>query len=166
VSAPEIIVDPNVWVSALISPGGTTAGVLRAVLSDEVTAIVTPHLLEELSGVLERDKFRRWVSLADARAFVAALSDKADLRADTGKSRRSARDPDDDYLVALADRNSVQIGISALPAALQTPLDPRACSRRGRCADPVQLTNNCELYRRVRGSLAGKHSCPARAQSY
>jgi hypothetical protein len=54
------------------------------VLSDEVAAIVTPHLLQELSGVLERDKFRRWVSLADARAFVAALSDKADLRADAG----------------------------------------------------------------------------------
>lgn len=86
---PEIIVDPNVWVSALISPGGTTAGVLRAVVSDEVTAIVTPHLLEELSAVLERDKFRRWVSLADARAFVAALSDKADLRPDAGKPRHS-----------------------------------------------------------------------------
>jgi putative PIN family toxin of toxin-antitoxin system len=100
VPPPEIIVDPNVWVSALISPGGTTAGVLRAVLSDEVTAIVTPHLLEELSAVLERDKFRRWVSLAEARAFVAALSDKADLRPDAGKPRRSARDPDDDYLVA------------------------------------------------------------------
>lgn len=99
----QVIVDANAWVSALISPGGTTAGVLRAVLSDEVTAIVTPHLLEELSAVLERDKFRRWVSLADARAFVAALSDKADLRPDAGKPRRSARDPDDDYLVALAE---------------------------------------------------------------
>jgi predicted nucleic acid-binding protein len=50
VPPPEIIVDPNLWVSALISPGSTTAGVLRAVLSDEVTAIVTPHLLEELSA--------------------------------------------------------------------------------------------------------------------
>lgn len=92
----------------MISPGGTTAGVLRAVLSDEVTAIVTPHLLEELSAVLERDKFRRWVSLADARAYVAALSDKADLRPDAGKPRRAARDPDD-YLVALAEETGAVI---------------------------------------------------------
>jgi putative PIN family toxin of toxin-antitoxin system len=125
----EIIVDPSVWVSALISPGGTTAGVLRAVLSDEVTAIVTPHLLEELSAVLERDKFRRWVSLADARTFVAALSDKADLRPDAGKPRRSARDPDDDYLVALAEETGAVI-VTRDDDLLSLDLTPSAITPR------------------------------------
>jgi len=101
---PLVVIDPNVWVSALISPAGTTAGVIRAVLNGEVAAAASPHLLEELPAVLERDKFRRWVSLEDARAYVAAIADKADLHPDTGKASRSSRDPGDDYLIALAEQ--------------------------------------------------------------
>ena len=98
------VIDPNVWISALISPSGAPADVLRAVLAGEATAIVTPHLLEELAEVLYRDKFRRWVSLSDAQGYVAALADEAELRPEAGKPSKATRDPDDDYLVALAEQ--------------------------------------------------------------
>jgi uncharacterized protein len=124
------VIDPNVWISALISPSGTPAGVLRAVLADEVTAIATPHLLEELAEVLYRDKFRRWVSLSDAEAYVAALADKVELRPEGGKPAKATRDPDDDYLVALAEQSGAVIvtGDDDLLAMDLTPpaMTPRA----------------------------------------
>lgn len=57
----RVVIDPNVWISALISPFGAPAQVLRAVLAGGVIAVVSPRLVEELSSVLARPKFRRWV---------------------------------------------------------------------------------------------------------
>lgn len=74
-----------------------------------MTAIATPHLLEELAEVLYRDEFRRWVSLSDAEAYVAALADKAELRPEVGKPSKATRDPDDDYLVALSEQSGAVI---------------------------------------------------------
>lgn len=76
---------------------------VRAVISGRVTAVVTQHLIDELAGVLSRPKLRRWITLDDAAAFVDALVREADLRPDPGPPSTPARDPDDDYLVALAE---------------------------------------------------------------
>jgi uncharacterized protein len=61
-----------VWVSAVINPYGTPARIVDAVTDGTITAVVTQHLLDELAAVLIRPKFRRWVSVADAIAFVEA----------------------------------------------------------------------------------------------
>jgi len=53
--------------------------------------------------VLARPKLRRWIALDDAVALVDALGREADLRPDPGAPPRRVRDPDDDYLVALAE---------------------------------------------------------------
>ncbi|WP_264077921.1 putative toxin-antitoxin system toxin component, PIN family [Mycobacterium marseillense] len=95
--------DPNVWVSAVINPYGTPARVVEAVADGAITAVVTQHLLDELAAVLIRPKFRRWISVADAIAFVESLGGHADLRDDPGPPEKRVRDPNDDYLVALAD---------------------------------------------------------------
>lgn len=89
------------WVSAVINPYGTPARVVQAVISGQVIAVVTQHLLDELAAVLIRPKFRRWVTVADALALVESLAGTADLRPDPGPSPQRVRDPDDDYLVAL-----------------------------------------------------------------
>lgn len=126
----RIVADPNVWVSALISPSGAPAGVLRAVLSDEVVAVATPHLLDELRAVLERDKFRRWVSLADARAYVAALAQKVDLWSDVGPAAKPiTRDPGDDYLAVLAADAQATI-VTGDDDLLDADLDPPAMTPR------------------------------------
>ena len=91
------------WVSAVINPYGTPARVVEAVADGVITAVVTQHLLDELAAVLIRPKFRRWISVADAIAFVESLGGHADLRDDPGPPTRGVRDPNDDYLVALAE---------------------------------------------------------------
>jgi uncharacterized protein len=92
-----------VWVSAVINPYGSPARVVEAVADGAITAVVTQHLLDELAAVLIRPKFRRWISVADAIAFVESLGGHADLRDDPGPPKTGVRDPDDDYLVALAE---------------------------------------------------------------
>lgn len=98
-----MVIDPNVWVSAVINPYGTPARVVAAVATDDVVAVVTQHLLDELASVLIRPKFRRWLSVADAVAFVDALGGHAVLYPEFGPPAPRVRDPDDDYLVALAE---------------------------------------------------------------
>ncbi|MCV7407346.1 putative toxin-antitoxin system toxin component, PIN family [Mycobacterium marseillense] len=87
----------------MINPYGTPARVVEAVADGAITAVVTQHLLDELAAVLIRPKFRRWISVADAIAFVESLGGHADLRDDPGPPEKRVRDPNDDYLVALAD---------------------------------------------------------------
>jgi putative PIN family toxin of toxin-antitoxin system len=123
------VIDPNVWISALISPSGAPADVLRAVLAEEVIAVATPHLLEELAAVLYRDKFRRWVSLPDAQAYVTALAGKVELRPEVGKSSRATRDPDDDYIVALAEKSRAVI-VTGDDDLLSMDLNPPAITPR------------------------------------
>lgn len=91
------------WVSAVINPYGSPARVVEAVADGAITAVVTQHLLDELAAVLIRPKFRRWISVADAIAFVESLGGHADLRDDPGPPKKGVRDPNDDYLVALAE---------------------------------------------------------------
>jgi uncharacterized protein len=56
---PRIVLDSNVIVSALISPGGTPARIFRARLAEGRLVVVTSHeLLAELRAVLNRERLR------------------------------------------------------------------------------------------------------------
>lgn len=106
---PKWVLDVNVWVSALISPHGAPARIVRAVLDGELIPVVSPLLLEELTLVLARPRLRRWFTEDQARDLVRQLAAKADMQPDTRPSHHT-RDPDDDYLVALAELPDV-VGI-------------------------------------------------------
>lgn len=98
-----MVIDPNVWVSAVINPFGVPARVVEAVTTGKLVAVVSQHLLDELTAVLIRPKFRRWVSVADAVAFVETLGGYADLYPDHDAPAPRVRDPNDASLVALAE---------------------------------------------------------------
>jgi len=98
----RVILDTNVFVSAAIADG-TSRRLLNAIPIDSGTeVIVSPALLGELDEVLTRPKFRRWISLDDVRAFIDRIRSEATLLPDPPASEPTTRDPDDDYLVALA----------------------------------------------------------------
>lgn len=98
----RVVVDPGVLIAGLISPGGTTARLLDAILEGRVMAVVSPLLIRELHTVLLRDKFRTYASPEEVDAFVLRLLACADLADDPQRIPPVTRDPDDDYLVALA----------------------------------------------------------------
>jgi len=127
----KVVVDPDAWVSAVTNPFGVPARVVEAVITGEIVAVVTQHLLDELAAVLIRPKFRRWLFVADAVSFVETMGGYADLYPDSGARTRRVRDPDDDYLVALAEASAAVIvtgDADLLDADLQppaiTPRDP------------------------------------------
>jgi putative PIN family toxin of toxin-antitoxin system len=107
------VVDPNVFVSALVSkPGSPPLAVAQAVSTGTMILVACPHLLEELAEVLLRDKFRRYVSLAHVDLLVAALELRAEMRPDPASVPQVCPDPEDDYLFALAADAEVKLIVS------------------------------------------------------
>jgi putative PIN family toxin of toxin-antitoxin system len=126
-----LVVDPGVLVSALITPLGPPAQLWQAARAGTVQFIVSPRLLAELAGVLEREKFRRYVSLEEARQFVSEVTDLAVAHADPEAAPKATPDPDDDYLVALARAAGTEAIVSGdNDLTDQSDLDPPVLTPR------------------------------------
>lgn len=99
------VLDPNVLISALLSPQGAPAGVLRAWLQGGFELVTSPRLLDELERALAYPKIRKRIRAEDARDFLSWLRSTAEMAEDPGTPPPvHSRDPDDDYLIALAER--------------------------------------------------------------
>lgn len=97
------VLDPGVFVSALISPDGSPAKLVAEAHEGGLELVTSPLLLGALEEVLGRQKFRRYADLETVRDFVALIRRAGLYVADPGGQPplRSA-DSDDDYLIALA----------------------------------------------------------------
>ena len=96
------VVDTSVFVSAFIgSPAAAPAQVVAAWRDRRFVLVVSPRLLDELSEVLRRPKFARWSGDGRGERYAAAFAARAELQPDV-PATAATRDPDDDYLVALA----------------------------------------------------------------
>jgi putative PIN family toxin of toxin-antitoxin system len=99
----RVVLDCGVFVSALITPSGVSARLLDEVRAGVAEPILSPLLLDELEGVLERDKFRSYVGRDEAQELIGLLRREFTVVPDAGDVRHPrSNDPDDDYLVALA----------------------------------------------------------------
>lgn len=126
------VVDTGVLIAARLSGKGAPAELIRRWLAGELEVIVSPLLLDELATVLAREKFRRWLSTAEAGAYVQFLRSHATLVPDPPAEPGHSRDPDDDYLVSLARSAEAKVLISGdqdlthMPNAQPRVLTPRA----------------------------------------
>jgi putative PIN family toxin of toxin-antitoxin system len=98
------VLDPNVIISALLSPKGAPAKTLRAWIEGAFELIVSPLLLAELERALAYPKLRKHVESDEASRVIDWLRRSATLTDDSvdPPSVRSP-DPGDDYLIALAE---------------------------------------------------------------
>ena len=108
----RLVVDPGVHVSAAIVPIGNPRRILEAWRDARIELVVSPTLLAELKGVLERDKLRRYLGVSDAQRYLALLRAGCELRADPRAVPRVTPDRKDDYLVALAQAVSADYLVS------------------------------------------------------
>ncbi|MCP9487985.1 MAG: putative toxin-antitoxin system toxin component, PIN family [Gaiellaceae bacterium MAG52_C11] len=97
------VCDPNVLISAALSPSGTPAQLMLRWQSGDFELLVSPLLLAELNRALAYPKLRKRVPPDQARELVSWLERTATLVLDPKRAPavRSV-DPGDDYLIALA----------------------------------------------------------------
>jgi uncharacterized protein len=107
------VADVNVLVSAAIAIEGIPARVFRAAVAGRWQLVASPHLIADLDEVLHRDKFRRSITVDEAERHVEVVRGLAELVPDPPLPwPMVTRDPDDDYLVALARTANVDFLIS------------------------------------------------------
>jgi uncharacterized protein len=78
------VLDPNVLISAVLSPGGTPARLLLRWQSGEFELLISPLLLAELKRALAYPKLRERVSASQAGELLAWLERVATVVEDPG----------------------------------------------------------------------------------
>jgi uncharacterized protein len=101
----RVVADANVLISAVLarSPNAPSVLILEAALDGRLELVTSPQLLGEITSVLKRARLRKYLSTDEALRFVADLAAQTILLTDPpGPPAAVCRDPNDDYLVALA----------------------------------------------------------------
>lgn len=109
-----VLIDANVFVSAAIQRGASHR-IVESWLSDtaEFEVLMCPRLLGEIRETLTaRPRLRKWISLETATLFVETIEALVDLVDDPDGVATETRDPNDDYLIALARANGAEVIIS------------------------------------------------------
>jgi uncharacterized protein len=119
----RVVVDPGVLVAGIITPLGAPARVIALVREDVVELVVSPHLIAELSDVLGRRRFRRYLSVGEAEEFVRGLTRLAITVNDPPAHGAITRDINDDYLVRLARAGGADALVSGDRDLLDADID-------------------------------------------
>lgn len=97
------VVDVNVLISAVLSAKGTPAEILRGTRDGQFELVVSEMLLMELERSLAYPKVRKHIPSEKAAAYVNWVREHASIAEDPASPPPvRSRDPDDDYLLALA----------------------------------------------------------------
>jgi putative PIN family toxin of toxin-antitoxin system len=132
----RLVVDASTLVSGVASrPGGGAPWLILAALLDfDFEAVVCPTLIGEFRDALENRYFRERFDPKDLAEIVANVEEAAVGYADPKEIEALLRDPDDDYLVALAHEAGAEAIVTGDHDLLDHPsLDPPAIDARGAC---------------------------------
>lgn len=103
----KLVVDANLWISRLLMPEGIAAKAVDHALAWGIP-LVSDDTLTELSDVLSRPKFDKYVSLEDRQQFLRLLGGVARLIPITQRIA-ACRDPQDDKFLDVALNGNAQI---------------------------------------------------------
>ncbi len=97
------ILDANVVVSAVLTPGGPAADLIRATATGAFEFLTCGQLVTEVSQVLMRKKFEGVITPEERRAILALLVNRARMVPDLPPDgTEQVADPKDAYLITLA----------------------------------------------------------------
>ena len=110
---PIILVDTNVWVSALLNPHGFPARLKDAWVAGQFDVVVSIPLLEEIADVLTRPRIQAKYNLTaeEIEQFLDLLQEHA-LRIAPAGELHLCRDPDDDLILETAILGKAQYAVS------------------------------------------------------
>lgn len=132
----RFVVDASTLVSGVASrPGGGAPWLILAALLDfDFEAVACPRLINEFRDALDNKYFLERFDPEDLAEIVANVEDAAIAYEDPTEIEALLRDPDDDYLVALArgaDAEAIVTGDSDLLDHVE--LHPPAINARTAC---------------------------------
>ncbi|HET9153357.1 MAG TPA: putative toxin-antitoxin system toxin component, PIN family [Solirubrobacterales bacterium] len=133
----RFVIDPSTLVSGIAGIQGESppALLIRALQAMRFEIVVCPEILSEVSKALRKPYFRDRVPAAEARRAVMRIREVAILSEDPPAIEPTLRDPNDDYLLALAR----QVGAEAIVTGDKDLLDhhedlrPPAITAREAC---------------------------------
>jgi putative PIN family toxin of toxin-antitoxin system len=108
----RVVIDANVFVSAAIQRGASYRIVHRWLAGEAFDLIVSNGVLAEVEDVLTRPRLTKRIAVDEALAYVRAIRILADVVEDAVVIESLTRDPDDDYLVALAREHDADVIVS------------------------------------------------------
>jgi uncharacterized protein len=108
----RVVLDANVYVSALLAPAGSPAQILERWADDQFDVIVSSLLLAELERVLRRRKFTKSIPAVQIDALLSSLSEEGIAATDPEAEPGTTPDPGDDYLVTLARATNAECIVS------------------------------------------------------
>ncbi len=104
------VIDTNLLISRLLTPQGMAAQAVDRAMERGIL-LVSDDTLQELTLVLERLRFDRYVSIADRQRFLALLSGVA-RRIHITRQFQVCRDPKDDKFLDVAFNGQAQAILS------------------------------------------------------
>ena len=109
----RVVLDTNVFVSAAIQSGASHRIVQHLIRENSDELIICDEILSELRDVLiSRPRLRKWISLDDAKRYVEMLQLHFNFVPNPDFVIPLSRDSDDDYILALAQRERANYVIS------------------------------------------------------
>lgn len=110
----RVVADANVFVSATLgrSPESPSVRIVNVVLDGRIELVMSPSRLAEVADVRSRPRIRKRLSAEDAQLFLADVAAQVVMLADRLDLPSVSRDPDDDYLVALAVMAGAEVLVS------------------------------------------------------
>jgi putative PIN family toxin of toxin-antitoxin system len=109
----RVVLDTNVFVSAAIQSGASHRIVQRLIRENSDELIICDEILSEIRDVLlSRPRLRKWISLDDAKRYVEMLQLRFNFVPNPALIIPLSRDSDDDYILALAQRERADYVIS------------------------------------------------------
>lgn len=98
----RVVLDTNILVSALIAPAGKPASIIDAWLDGKFTLLICAEQLDELRATLAKPRVAELIKPYKAGRLVNQIKRLAEYVAPLPAVERSS-DPDDDFLLALAE---------------------------------------------------------------
>ena len=97
----RVVLDTNIFVSALITKGTPPDQLYQAWLRNDIDLVTSVAQIDEITDVLARPKLRRLVDPDEAAQMVSAIHLRAIVVGDMQVPKRSP-DPKDDVILATA----------------------------------------------------------------
>jgi len=103
------ILDSNIWISYVISR--RLQDLVSHVQIHQFTVLTSKHLVTEISDVLARPKFNKYIKQADIKEVIA-IHLKLCLLIETEEPTVSVSDPKDNFLISLCKYSNATVLVS------------------------------------------------------